>query len=72
MPANTNFQIKVTLQDANTIKRALEFMLSEQLKRITEAGGPNRLPGAAADVGRIETLLRRDFGYEGSQTSVQV
>lgn len=55
---------KPSLREANTLKRALECYRDEQIKRINLAGGPDRLPGTTQEVGIVETMLARDFGWK--------
>jgi len=55
---NSNFQIKVTLQEANDIKEALED------KRAALMGARRSWedrPELGHQAGRIETILKRDF-----------
>lgn len=55
---NSNFNIKVTLQEANDIKDALEERLEGLVRRRTRW---EEEPQLAHQAGRIETMLRRDF-----------
>lgn len=55
--------LKLELPEANMIKRALEVYRDEQLARVQAAGGPAKLEGTALEVGRVETVLIRDFGW---------
>lgn len=55
--------VKIDLAEANTMRRALEEYRAMLLERITRAGGIANSPGTAAEVGRAETLLRRDFSW---------
>lgn len=55
--------LKLTLPEANLIQRALEVYRGEQLARIKDAGGPDKLPGTFQDIGRAEDVLARDFNW---------
>ncbi len=59
--AGPNFSIKVPLEDANCIKRALESYRETLEKRIHEAGGVANLPASAQEVMRVEAILRLHF-----------
>lgn len=56
--------VKWTLTEANTVARALQAHRVEMLGQIADAGGLDRMPALGAAVGRIETILRRDFDQE--------
>jgi len=58
MPANANFTIKVTLDEANDIRQALR----EKLGRVAAQPIAEMTEEQRFEASRIGTLLRRDFG----------
>jgi hypothetical protein len=56
MAINKNFTIKIDLDEANDIRDALQNALNDLLML------PNRTVDQNHRAGRIETMLRRDFG----------
>lgn len=55
------FTWKGTLDEANTIKRALEAQKQALIEQVQAAGGYDKLPATAQEIGRIDMLIRRDF-----------
>jgi hypothetical protein len=57
MPVNSNFSVKWTLDEADTARRALEERRARLLKVIVA----DMTEDEREEVGRIDTMLRRDF-----------
>lgn len=61
---NAIVSVKWTLTEANDVARALQAHRLELLRQIQTAGGLDKMPALGAAVGRLETLIRRDFDQE--------
>lgn len=58
MAANSNFTLKLTLDEANDMRHALR----ERLDKIMATPMADLAEEQREEAGRIETMLRRDFG----------
>lgn len=60
--ANANFTWKGNLEEANTIKRALDRYRGELMQELTnESWSSEEEQGMREEIGRADALLRRDF-----------
>lgn len=57
--ANANITVKLTLDEANTIRDALQFRKEDRILHLT--GGSDDTDENRHEIGRIDLLLRRDF-----------
>jgi hypothetical protein len=59
--ANSNFTLKATLDEANTIRHAIELYRDTMKDIVEAAGGEAKAQFASVEAGRAETILMRDF-----------